>query len=88
MKNVSELGLDEIIHLMKIYNQTGEWQMEGDLTERLSEIWDDYSPVTGSSIEDLKKQIKYSRNPLELKILNKKLNDLYKRQQNGRSIYR
>lgn len=32
----------------------------------------------GLSIEQLKKQIKYSKNPLEVKMLNKQLNKLYK----------
>jgi hypothetical protein len=30
------------------------------------------------SIDQLKKQIKYSKNPLEVKILNKKINKMYK----------
>lgn len=30
------------------------------------------------SIDQLKKQIKYSKNPLEVKMLNKKLNETYK----------
>jgi len=31
------------------------------------------------SISNIKKQIKHSHNPLEIKMLNKKLNELYKR---------
>ena len=79
IKNVSELNLEEIIELFKIYNETGESQMEGDILGRIAELWDKYTPSEETTIEQLKKQIKYSKNPLEIKMLNRKLNALYKK---------
>jgi len=78
IKNVSDLNLEEITELFKIYNETGISQMEGDILGRIAELWDDYKPKEDTTIKQLKKQIKYSNNPLEVKTLNKKLNQLYK----------
>jgi len=72
------LSLEEITELLKIYNETGESQMEGDILGRISELWDEYTPKADQTIEQLKKQIKYSKNPLEVKMLNRKLNQAYK----------
>ena len=78
IKNVSDLNLEEITELLKIYNETGEPQMEGGILGRIAELWDKYTPKNEITIEQLKKQIKYSKNPLEVKMLNKKLNQIYK----------
>ena len=72
------MSLEEITELLKIYNETGESQMEGDILGRIAELWDEYTPKEAKTIEQLKKQIKYSKNPLEVKILNRKLNQVYK----------
>ena len=72
------MSLEEITELLKIYNETGESQMEGDILGRIAELWDEYTPKEAKTIEQLKKQIKYSKNPLEVKILNRKLNQAYK----------
>ena len=72
------MSLEEITELLKIYNETGESQMEGDILGRISELWDEYTPKADQTIEQLKKQIKYSKNPLEVKMLNRKLNQAYK----------
>ena len=78
IKDVSKLNLEEITECLNIYNETGESQMEGDILGRIAELWDEYTPQAESTIEQLKKQIKYSKNPLEIKMLNKKLDELYK----------
>jgi hypothetical protein len=78
IKNVSDLNLEEITELFNIYNKTGESQMEGDILGRIVELWDEHTPKKDPTIEQLKKQIKYSKNPLEVKMLNKKLNQIYK----------
>lgn len=78
IKNVSDLNLEEITELLNIYKETGESQMEGDILGRIAELWDEYTPKGNITIEQLKKQIKYSKNPLEIKMLNKKLNQIYK----------
>jgi len=72
------LSLEEIMELLKIYNETGESQMEGDILGRIAELWDEYTPNEDKIIEQLKKQIKYSKNPSEVKMLNRKLNQVYK----------
>lgn len=40
IKDVSELTVDEIIELIKIYHETGEIQWEGDILARVAELWD------------------------------------------------
>ena len=72
------MSLEEIMELLKIYNETGESQMEGDILGRIAELWDEYTPNEDKIIEQLKKQIKYSKNPSEVKMLNRKLNQVYK----------
>ena len=52
--------------------------MEGDILGRIAELWDEYTHKEDPTIEQLKKQIKYSKNPFEVKMLNKKLNQTYK----------
>ena len=52
--------------------------MEGDILGRIAELWDEYTPNEDKIIEQLKKQIKYSKNPSEVKMLNRKLNQVYK----------
>ena len=79
IKNVQELNLEEIIELFKIYNETGESQMEGDILGRIAELWNENTPSEDATISQLKKQIKYSKNPLEIKMLNKKMNEVYKK---------
>ena len=56
------------------------------MLERLSELWCEIGEeitegvsTTGLTISQIKKQIKHSKNQLEIKMLNKKLNALYKK---------
>lgn len=49
-----------------------------DILEDLSKQWNVIVDNNALSINSIKKQIKYSHNPLEIKMLNKKLNELYK----------
>lgn len=82
IKNVSNLSLEEIKEALIIYCETGESQIEGDILGRMQELWDELTEgvaTTGLTISQLKKQIKHSKNPLEIKMLNKQLNLLYKR---------
>lgn len=44
IKNVSELNLEEITECLKVYNKTGESQMEGDILGRIAELWNEYTP--------------------------------------------
>lgn len=41
IKDVAELNIEEIIECLKIYNETGIPQMEGDILKRISELWED-----------------------------------------------
>lgn len=50
----------------------------------LQETLENLSSYEPESIEDIKKRIKYCKNPLELKQLNQKLNTLYKEQKRRR----
>lgn len=81
IKDVSKLNIEEITECLNTYNETGEPQMKGDILGRIVELWEEYTPKPKyeTTIEQLKKQIKYSKNPLEIKMLNKKLNQLYKK---------
>ena len=82
IKNVSNLSLEEIKQALIIYYETGESQIEGDILGRMQELWDELTEgvtTTGLTINQLKKQVKHSKNPLEIKMLNKQLNLLYKR---------
>ena len=82
IKNVSDLSREEIKEALIIYYQTGESQIDGDILGRMQELWDELVEgvtITGLTINQLKKQIKHSKNPLEIKTLNKQLNLLYKR---------
>lgn len=82
IKDASKLNFFEIKELYEIYNETGEQLWTGDIHERVLELWDelgeDVPPIT-LTISQTKKQIKHSKNPLEIKMLNKQLNLLYKR---------
>ena len=51
-----------------------------DKHKQISEAWEKLNNIKPNepTIEQLKKQIKYSKNPLEVKMLNKKLNQIYK----------
>ena len=60
----------KIIDMAEKYRDTYEAMKSIDLL--VSEIPQELS------IDQLKKQIKYSKNPLEVKMLNKKLNQMYK----------
>jgi len=46
--------------------------------DELSQQWNNTVNNNFQNISSIKKQIKHSRNPLEIKMLNKKLNELYK----------
>jgi hypothetical protein len=48
-----------------------------DLLQALSELWDSGLPIN-NTVKQLKKQIKYAKNPLEVRQLNIQLNNLYK----------
>ena len=67
---ISEQRYDELIR-----NATLTWDK---LMEDLSKEWSILSEPQEPTIDQLKKQIKYSKNPLEVKMLNKKLNQMYK----------
>ena len=43
IKDVSELNIEEILECLKIYKETGESQMEGDILGRIAELWDECS---------------------------------------------
>ena len=49
-----------------------------NVLDELSQKWNNTVNNNFQNISSIKKQIKHSRNPLEIKILNKKLNELYK----------
>jgi hypothetical protein len=59
------------------------WQKEDEILNRVAELWneieDDIEIDSEAEIKQLKKQIKYSKNIFETKMLNKKLNELYKK---------
>ena len=78
MKDVSKLSIEDITECFKIYNETGESQMYGDILGRIAELWNEI-PVREPTVKQLKKQIKHSKNPLEIKTLNRKLNEMYKK---------
>lgn len=44
MKKVSELNLEEITECLRIYKETGEPQLEGDILGRISKLWNEYAP--------------------------------------------
>lgn len=82
IKDASKLNFYEIKELYERYIETGEQLWTGSIHERVLELWDELGenvpPIT-LTISQLKKQIKHSKNPLEIKMLNKQLNLLYKR---------
>ena len=49
-----------------------------NVLDELSQQWNNMVDDNFQNISSIKKQIKHSRNPLEIKMLNKKLNELYK----------
>ena len=89
MKSFLELyttkTMEEVVELDKAMEDLARvdslsYEKMNDLKETLEEL----SPYKPSSIEDIKKRIKYCKNPLELKQLNQKLNTLYKKQKHRR----
>ncbi|QIX89168.1 hypothetical protein [Enterocloster clostridioformis] len=54
-------------------------EFSNEVIEKLSELYNDKT-VFMDDIQSLKKKIKYSKNPLEKKMLNKQLNECYKEQ--------
>ena len=41
IKDVSKLSIEEITECLKVYKETGEPQMEGDILGRIAELWDE-----------------------------------------------
>lgn len=41
IKDVSELNLEEITECFKVYKETGESQMQGDILGRIAELWNE-----------------------------------------------
>lgn len=83
--DVSKLTLDELIAYVGAMKDAHSWDMQDEYNtlQRASELWDEETMVETKedcylTIEQLKKQIKYSKHPLEIKMLNKKLNQMYK----------
>ena len=49
-----------------------------DALQKISDMFNEVNDIKEPTIDQLKKQVKYSKNPLEVKMLNKKLNQMYK----------
>ena len=69
--------LDYIAKLNNVYNCNFDdgYNLNQGLLESKEEIIQEYNYDT---TDQLKKQIKYSKNPLEIKMLNRQLNKIYK----------
>ena len=89
MKNFLEVSIskamEEVVELNKAMEDIAmvdslSYEKMNDLNETIEEL----SSYESDSIEDIKKRIKYCKNPLELKQLNQKLNTLYKKQKSRR----
>jgi len=89
LKNFLELStskaMEEVVELDKAMEDIAKidlssYEKMNDFKDNLVEL-SSYEP---GSIEDIKKQIKYCKNPLELKQLNQKLNTLYRKRKRKR----
>lgn len=83
IKDVMEMGVDELIEYIKATHESNKWTVadENNSLQRISELWEEAGRlITEPTIEQLKKQIKYSKNPMEVKMLNMQLNQMYKEQ--------
>jgi hypothetical protein len=88
---MDEMTMEQRILLLKcldydVDNMTDEEIIQASSKITLQDMADKWNEIGRGvdhdelyTIEQLKKQIKYSKNPLEVKMLNKKLNELYKR---------
>ena len=62
-----------------IYRMIQDGMSTKDALQKISDMFNEVNNIKQEpTIEQLKRQIKYSKNPLEIKMLNKKLNELYK----------
>jgi len=83
---MNELTMEQRITLLKCFDCKTEEMSDEEIKEISSKItmqdladrWNELSEPQEPTIDQLKKQIKYSKNPLEAKMLNKKLNQMYK----------
>jgi len=88
---MNELTMEQRISLLECFNYKTEDMSEDEIRQISSKItlqdlvdkWQSLEEIDNakpqeSTIDQLKKQIKYSKNPLEAKMLNKKLNQMYK----------
>jgi hypothetical protein len=64
-----------------LYRMVQDGMSTKDALQKISDMFNEANDIKQEpTIEQLKKQIKYSKNPLEVKMLNKKLNQMYKDQ--------
>lgn len=85
-KNLLEFTKEQRISLLKCLDYKTEDMSDEEIKEISSRItmqdladkWNELSEPQEPTIDQLKKQIKYSKNPLEVKMLNKQLNEMYK----------
>lgn len=76
-----------IENLVKEYKELTKGMTLNELVEELNQSWVlsiVSTMTTKQKITDIKKQIKYTRNPLEQKQLQRELNQLYKESKYGR----
>jgi hypothetical protein len=84
-ESVKKLSFDELIKYITSTREENKWtwKEEDELLEVLAEKWNEYDAANGEDketrIKKIKKQIKYSKNVLEIKMLNKELNNIYKK---------
>lgn len=72
--NSSDYNVDNIYRMVQNGMDTK------DALQKISDMFNEVNDIKEPTIDQLKKQIKYSKNPLEIKMLNKKLNQMYKEQ--------
>jgi len=71
-------GKDEVANGGCVFKIEYQGKNLKDVLDELSQQWSNVVDNNFQNISSIKKQIKHSRNPLEIKMLNKKLNELYK----------
>lgn len=73
ISSVSGISIEQLLDYITKLNNVGNWN------QRVSELWEESTQDDFyGTIGQLKKQIKYSKNPLEVKMLNRQLNQMYK----------
>ena len=72
--NACECDIDSIYHMVK------DGMSTKDALQKISDMFNEANNTKQEpTIEQLKKQIRYSKNPMEVKMFNRKMNELYKK---------